>query len=165
MCSVVLFFTTILYFAFFPWSAIFLVVLVGVFQFDLFNVSRSWLLVGCHLLYQKLHNCQKVNLQLVLPSNFCLSNCTTLHLCAALYGCQIMIHRSKGYPCCPPDFITSVFLLTPILLSVNTVVHFHLLCITFNKQSGTSSFLIIFHNLHQYILCDAFLLSTNNVYW
>ena len=58
---------------------------------DLFNVSRSWLPVGCHLLFHKLHNCQKIKLQLVLPSNFCLSNCTTLHLCDALYGCQTMI--------------------------------------------------------------------------
>lgn len=142
----------------------FLVVLVDVFQLDLFTVSRSWLPVGCHLLYWKLHSCQKIKLQLVLPSNFCLSNCSSLHLCVALYGCQTVI-RGKGYPCWTPDFITSLFLLTPVLLSVNTVVHFHQFCITFNKQSGTSLFLIIFHNLHQYILCDTFLLSTNNVYW
>lgn len=164
MCSVVLFFTTLLYLAFFPWSAIFLAVLVGVFQLDLFTVSRSWLPLGCHLLYQKLHNCQKIKLQLVLPSNFCLSNCTSLHLCAALYGFQTMI-RSEGYPCWTPDFITSVFLLTLVSLSVNTVVHFHQFYITFNKQSGNSLCLIIFHNLHQCILCDTFLLSTNNVYW
>jgi hypothetical protein len=69
----------------------FFFVLFGVFQLDLFNVSRSWLPVDCHLLYQKLHNCHKIKLQLVLPSNFCLSNCTTLHLCAALYECQTMI--------------------------------------------------------------------------